>query len=129
MSEPDIRQADLWTCLDCGLAHANKVGDRACSACGGSLEYLGEIDYNNKDLVRADGGCSPNTDRSAIRSRLTTVIVGVSTAWAVALAITYGAPPAYVAALLSAGIIVANIPGFYRDAREAEAADVTEGAA
>lgn len=64
-----------------------------------------------------------SADRSRIRSRLMTVIVGICSAWAVALSVAFSAPPHYVAALLSAGIIIANIPGFYRDGREADRAE------
>lgn len=48
--ELDIRQADLWSCRECDAAFVNRALRRTCSHCDADLEYLGEIDYENKTL-------------------------------------------------------------------------------
>lgn len=50
MSSEDVRQADLWLCWECCIPHLNAGPPRECSHCGADLEYLGELDYHNKEL-------------------------------------------------------------------------------
>lgn len=56
MTTADIRQADLWLCWDCCIPHLNVGVPRECSRCGTELEYLGEIDYHNKQLGKGNNG-------------------------------------------------------------------------
>lgn len=45
--------ADLWLCWECCIAHLNVGVQRECANCGGSLEYQGELEYEDKELVKA----------------------------------------------------------------------------
>lgn len=51
---PDVRQADLWLCWECHIPHLNVGQPRECTICGGELEYMGEVPYQNKELEVVD---------------------------------------------------------------------------
>lgn len=50
--------ADLWLCWGCHIPHLNVGPERVCSHCGAGLEYMGELTYQDKDLVSGEAEAS-----------------------------------------------------------------------